>query len=371
MRRLPCAAPGRARARDELVEQALRAPARPAGALAAALGVRARRRRPHGRGHRQRHVHRGRRRRGDVHAAVTPLHGELLAHVRKERVVGVLLVRLGGHAAGVFAGRRLVAAKVGSRPVHGRRRAGGSSSGRFARRREGQARVALEAAAAVAARVLAEPARVAVLASRVARRVLRFVARGVARGRTGGRSLKEPVPPWSHARPGIRARCRLIPLRPATARAWPATRRRPGRPRTRLSRRRGRRRPRRRRRPGRRRARCARRLISARPRLVTGSAALLLTFAACLSSCASRARISRRSWPSRRPIGPRVCRYLRESDADRILSDVEDFGRRQPWAVIAGGVALGLVASRFLKASSTRRYDQRSANPRSPARSDL
>lgn len=52
--------------------------------------------------------------------------------------------------------------------------------------------------------------------------------------------------------------------------------------------------------------------------------------------------------------------YLRDNDADRILGDLEDFGRRQPWAVIAGGVALGLVASRFLKASSTRRYEQRS-----------
>jgi hypothetical protein len=51
--------------------------------------------------------------------------------------------------------------------------------------------------------------------------------------------------------------------------------------------------------------------------------------------------------------------YLRDNDADRILGDVEDFGRRQPWVVIAGGVALGLVASRFLKASSTRRYEQR------------
>jgi ElaB/YqjD/DUF883 family membrane-anchored ribosome-binding protein len=50
--------------------------------------------------------------------------------------------------------------------------------------------------------------------------------------------------------------------------------------------------------------------------------------------------------------------YLRRSDADRILRDVEDFGRRQPWAVIAGGVALGVVASRFLKASSSRRYEQ-------------
>jgi hypothetical protein len=55
----------------------------------------------------------------------------------------------------------------------------------------------------------------------------------------------------------------------------------------------------------------------------------------------------------------RVSSYLTEKDADRILSDVEDFGRRQPWVVIAGGVALGLVASRFLKASSGRRYEQR------------
>jgi hypothetical protein len=63
-------------------------------------------------------------------------------------------VRLGGHAAGVFAGRRLVDSKVGSRNVHGRHRKGGSSQRRFERRREGQARVALEAAAATAAGVL-------------------------------------------------------------------------------------------------------------------------------------------------------------------------------------------------------------------------
>jgi ElaB/YqjD/DUF883 family membrane-anchored ribosome-binding protein len=51
--------------------------------------------------------------------------------------------------------------------------------------------------------------------------------------------------------------------------------------------------------------------------------------------------------------------YLRRSDADHILQDIEDFGRRQPWAVIAGGVALGVIASRFLKASSSSRYEQR------------
>jgi hypothetical protein len=54
----------------------------------------------------------------------------------------------------------------------------------------------------------------------------------------------------------------------------------------------------------------------------------------------------------------RVGTWLRESDGDRILSDVEDFGRRNPWAVAAGGVAIGFVASRLLKASSSRRYDE-------------
>jgi len=63
----------------------------------------------------------------------------------------------------------------------------------------------------------------------------------------------------------------------------------------------------------------------------------------------------------------RLGSYLEESDADRILGDVEEFGRRQPWAVIAGGVAVGLVASRFLKASSIDRYEERSRiEPRDP-----
>jgi peptide subunit release factor 1 (eRF1) len=69
--------------------------------------------------------------------------------------VGVLLVRLGGFAAGVFEGEELVASKVGTRNVHGRHRAGGSSANRFRRRREGQARVLVEAAAENGVRVLA------------------------------------------------------------------------------------------------------------------------------------------------------------------------------------------------------------------------
>ena len=51
--------------------------------------------------------------------------------------------------------------------------------------------------------------------------------------------------------------------------------------------------------------------------------------------------------------------WMKESDADRILSDVEDFARSKPWAVAAGGLALGFAASRMLKASSSRRYEER------------
>jgi hypothetical protein len=87
-----------------------------------------------------------------------PLQGKgvpgVLEHVRRDRVVGVLLVRLGGHAAGVFSGRRLVESKVDSRFVKGRHKKGGSSQRRFERRREGQARQALEQAAETAVRVI-------------------------------------------------------------------------------------------------------------------------------------------------------------------------------------------------------------------------
>jgi hypothetical protein len=48
--------------------------------------------------------------------------------------------------------------------------------------------------------------------------------------------------------------------------------------------------------------------------------------------------------------------YLADSDADRMLRDLEDFGRRRPWAVLAGGMAVGFAASRLLKASSIERY---------------
>jgi len=84
------------------------------------------------------------------------LAGLIAEHAAIDRTVGVLLVRLGGFAAGVFAGSppRLVSSKTGSRLVHGRSAAGGTSQRRFARRRENQAASALAAAADTAVRVL-------------------------------------------------------------------------------------------------------------------------------------------------------------------------------------------------------------------------
>ena len=74
----------------------------------------------------------------------------LFKALAEDHVVAVLLVRLGGYAAGVFDGERLVASKVGSRFVKNRNKKGGSSSNRFRRRREEQARVLVDEAARVA-----------------------------------------------------------------------------------------------------------------------------------------------------------------------------------------------------------------------------
>jgi hypothetical protein len=68
----------------------------------------------------------------------------------------------------------------------------------------------------------------------------------------------------------------------------------------------------------------------------------------------------------------RIGGYLQDSDGERILRDVESFARRNSWTVAAGGLAFGFAASRFLKASSSRRYQEApaagSASPRIPDR---
>jgi len=58
----------------------------------------------------------------------------------------------------------------------------------------------------------------------------------------------------------------------------------------------------------------------------------------------------------------RASSYLKENGTDKMLEDVEDFGRQRPWAVLAGGIAVGVVAARFLKASSRSRYQQRNGS---------
>ena len=85
----------------------------------------------------------------DVRAAAEAI----AAHAAADRTVGVLLVRLGGYAVGVFSGAPpcLGPSKTGRRLVHGRSAAGGWSQHRFARRRENQAAAALGAAADAAA----------------------------------------------------------------------------------------------------------------------------------------------------------------------------------------------------------------------------
>jgi hypothetical protein len=70
---------------------------------------------------------------------------------------GVLLVRKGGFAIARLAGVHTVESKIGQRHVQGRTKAGGQSQQRFARRRENQARMAYEAAADHAARILGSP----------------------------------------------------------------------------------------------------------------------------------------------------------------------------------------------------------------------
>jgi hypothetical protein len=80
--------------------------------------------------------------------------GPLFEALDSDHLVAALLVRLGGYAVGVLEGEHLVASKVGTRFVKGKHKKGGSSSNRFRRRRDEQARALIEAAAETAARVL-------------------------------------------------------------------------------------------------------------------------------------------------------------------------------------------------------------------------
>jgi hypothetical protein len=95
----------------------------------------------------------------DIEVPFAPLSGtrvaDLIAHVKRSRRVGVLLVRRSGYAVGVFAGANLETSKVDSTYVQGTTKAGGWSQQRYARRRANQAGAAFAEAAEVAARILA------------------------------------------------------------------------------------------------------------------------------------------------------------------------------------------------------------------------
>lgn len=61
----------------------------------------------------------------------------------------------------------------------------------------------------------------------------------------------------------------------------------------------------------------------------------------------------------------KVGSYLQEKNSDELLDDLEEFSRRRPWAVLGGGLVLGVAAARFLKASSRDRFQRRGASGRS------
>ena len=98
--------------------------------------------------------------RAEIAVPFPPLAGPgdlpgLLAHVARDRRVGILLVRKGGYAVGVADGVRLVSSKIGSGYVQGRTKAGGWSQQRYARRRDNQAAKLYDGAAEVAVALLA------------------------------------------------------------------------------------------------------------------------------------------------------------------------------------------------------------------------
>lgn len=52
----------------------------------------------------------------------------------------------------------------------------------------------------------------------------------------------------------------------------------------------------------------------------------------------------------------RLGRRLRDTDIDGLIGDAEALGRRSPVAFFAGAVAVGFLASRFMKSSADRRH---------------
>ena len=53
-------------------------------------------------------------------------------------------------------------------------------------------------------------------------------------------------------------------------------------------------------------------------------------------------------------LADRFGRYLRETDGDRLIVDLEVLARRRPWIVAGAAAVAGFAASRFLKTSRAR-----------------
>jgi ElaB/YqjD/DUF883 family membrane-anchored ribosome-binding protein len=64
--------------------------------------------------------------------------------------------------------------------------------------------------------------------------------------------------------------------------------------------------------------------------------------------------------------GERLGSYLTRADSDQILRDIEDIARRQPWLFVGGSAIAGFLASRFMKASSSNRYQARALSSSYP-----
>ncbi len=58
----------------------------------------------------------------------------------------------------------------------------------------------------------------------------------------------------------------------------------------------------------------------------------------------------------------RLSTYLRDADSERLLGDMENVARKNPWGIAAGALVFGFATSRFLKTSSARRYRNASAS---------
>lgn len=53
-----------------------------------------------------------------------------------------------------------------------------------------------------------------------------------------------------------------------------------------------------------------------------------------------------------------IARYLQQTDVNDMIRGVEDFARRQPLLFLGGAFAIGLIGSRFLKATSSGQQGQ-------------